>query len=61
MFQAMKNYPGRKAPSFERWCYIASSQPGRVFALSPEAIEKEIGMRLESPRFVAEILSVNMK
>ena len=50
MFQAMKNYSGRKAPSFELWCYIASSQPGRVFVLSPEAIKTEIGMKEDAYR-----------
>ena len=50
MFQAMKNYSGRLAPSFELWCYIASSQPGRVFVLSPKAIEAEIGMKEDAYR-----------
>lgn len=50
MYQAMKNYSGRKAPSFELWCYIASSQSGRVFVLSPTAIEAEIGMGVDAYR-----------
>ena len=45
MFRAMKTFSGRKAPAFELWCYIASSMPGRVFALSKEAVNEEIGMK----------------
>lgn len=50
MYNAMKLYSGRKAPTFELWCYIASSVPERVFVLSQKAVENDIGMKEDAYR-----------
>lgn len=48
MYEAMRTFSGRKAPTFELWCYIASNANGYEFALSQKAVEEAIGMKADA-------------
>lgn len=48
MYQAMKTFHGRKAPTFELWCYLSANAEDYTFALSQVAVEEAIGMKIDA-------------